>query len=334
MMLFLMKTFLLWTLCEARTNDIFQPVSLKSVKLGDSATIECHIKSEMQRRAWYKLTTGKRLQFVASFNSKYNLSTVAEKFHPRYSVKFNTSSSDLSVSAATWGDAGTYFCGVHLSNDVQFGSGTVLMLKGADMIIDSVVQHPESLRADPGDSVTLSCSVYTDLCAAEQIIVSWLKSSPHSDPPMFPSSGHKTHICKRTESGDTACVFKLLMSNLRFDDDGAYYCVVTACEHTLLGNGTKLDLWDDVTQPDVHYESKAVVFSTIPGALLALLVCAIVVRGCCQCSGFSACTTASSESTQAEDNVHHAASREMKTARPHRKTDNTWSECLFFSVEQ
>lgn len=114
----------------AQLSDIFQPVPFQTVKLGGSATIECHIKSEMKKRVWYKVTAGKRLQLVVAFNSRYNRSVFADEFHRHCSVKFDRISSHLSISATTWDDVGTYFCGVMYLNDIQFGSGTFLMLKG------------------------------------------------------------------------------------------------------------------------------------------------------------------------------------------------------------
>ena len=114
----------------AQLSEISQPVSFQTVKLGDSATIECHIKSEMKKRVWYKLTTGKRLQLVTAFDSHYYRNVFAAEFRHHYSVKFNSISSNLSISATKWEDVGTYYCGVMNLNDIQFGPGTFLMLKG------------------------------------------------------------------------------------------------------------------------------------------------------------------------------------------------------------
>ncbi|KAM9335613.1 uncharacterized protein ABDE67_020612 [Symphorus nematophorus] len=122
-------------------------------------------------------------------------------------------------------DAGTYFCGVMNLYDVQFGQGTFLMIK-----------------AKVSDSVTLSCSVHTDHCAAELTSVMWLKNSHHSAPQMIYSSGNHNNICQKTQSGETTCVFDLLMRNLSSDDAGTYYCVVTSCGHTLSGNGTRVNI--------------------------------------------------------------------------------------------
>ncbi|KAI4808212.1 hypothetical protein KUCAC02_000277, partial [Chaenocephalus aceratus] len=129
MILNFVKFFLLWPLCVAQTDDISQPVPFQMVKIGDSATIECHIKSIIQKRVWYKYTLGKRLQLVVAFHDKYNWSEISEEFPNRYSAKFNGTKIHLSISATTWEDVGTYFCGVVQLKDIQFGSGTFLMLK-------------------------------------------------------------------------------------------------------------------------------------------------------------------------------------------------------------
>nr|XP_029135476.1 uncharacterized protein LOC109992862 isoform X2 [Labrus bergylta] len=313
MMLYSVNVCLLWTLCVAQLSDIFQPVSFQTVTLGDSATVECHMKSDMLRRVWYKLTRGKKLQHVATFNPKYNLSTLVNQFERRHSVKFNSVSSNLSISAATWEDTGTYFCGVLTSNDIQFGSGTFLMLKGENMMSDSVVQHPESLSAQPGDSVTLSCSVHTTHCAAEYTGVMWLRNAPHSAPQTIHPSGQKNQICRRTErteSGNATCVYNLVMRNLSYEDDGTYFYVATACEQTLFGNGTKLDLW------------------------VTFFVCVIIKKICNQCRELFNPNNTSAESLRDDDVVQRGALRENQIIRSKGRRDDTWSECVYFGVTQ
>ena len=67
---------------------------------------------------------------MASTDTFYNLTTFGNQFHHHYSVKSDSISSNLSISATKWEDVGTYYCGVLNLNDVQFGPGTFLMLKG------------------------------------------------------------------------------------------------------------------------------------------------------------------------------------------------------------
>ncbi|KAM7377558.1 hypothetical protein PAMA_014054 [Pampus argenteus] len=253
MRVYSVNVLLLCSLCAAQLSEISQPLSFQTVKLGDSATIECHIKSEMMKRVWYKLTTGKRLQLVTAFDSYYNREVFADEFRDRFSVKFDKTSSHLSISRATWEDVGTYYCGAMNLNDIQFGPGTFLMLKGTKMISDSVVQRPESQSVEPGHSVTLSCSVHTEHCA-EHTRVLWLKNSVHSAPEMIYSSENTRDTCQRNESGsgEATCVYKHLMRNLSFDDDGTYYCAVTSCGQVQFGNGTRIHINRDtaITKPD------------------------------------------------------------------------------------
>ena len=104
--------------------------------------------------------------------------------------------------------------------------------------------------------MTLSCSVHTGRCAAEHISVTWLKNSHHSAPQMIYYSGNKS--CRRTESGETSCVYELLLRNLSSDDAGTFYCVLTSCGQTLFGNGTRI-----IVHSKTNLVSITIILSTI-----------------------------------------------------------------------
>uniref|UniRef100_A0A667ZA89 Ig-like domain-containing protein n=1 Tax=Myripristis murdjan TaxID=586833 RepID=A0A667ZA89_9TELE len=159
-----------------------------------------------------------------------NLSVPGNKFNTsshHYSIEYDITKTDLSISVATRNDIGTYYCGMM-----------------------SVITQPESESVQPGDSVTLSCSVHTADCGGEDTSVFWLKSSESSGPEII-SRGNKSQSCKNTESGspETSCVYKLPKQNLSSDDAGTYYCVVASCGETLFGNGTKLYIKGNSTTP-------------------------------------------------------------------------------------
>ncbi|XP_039677580.1 signal-regulatory protein beta-2-like [Perca fluviatilis] len=238
----LLHISLLWSVCEARL-DVSQPDTFQAVELGHTVTFTCNIKSAARTRMWYTLNTERRLQLLASTDTLYNLTIFKEKSH-RYEVQSDHISSFLTIPRTTWEDVGTYYCGVMDLRDIQFGQGTFLMITGANPISDSGVQQRESEPVQPGDSVTLSCSVHTGRCAAEHISVTWLKNSHHSAPQMIYYSGNKS--CRRTESGETSCVYELLLRNLSSDDAGTFYCVLTSCGQTLFGNGTRIIVHRDV----------------------------------------------------------------------------------------
>ncbi|XP_074518410.1 uncharacterized protein LOC141784470 [Halichoeres trimaculatus] len=263
----------------ALSYEISQPVDHLTVKLGDPATVECHIKSEEPRRVWYKMTTGMKLQLVATFNSEHNDYQFVDKFSQRYSITFNNIGSHLSINTTTWEDTGTYFCGVKFINEIQFGSGTFLVLKGASLISDSVVQHPESLSAQPGESGTLSCSVHTSCCAAEHTSVVWLKNSPRSAPQMIYSSRCENQTHEGTEGSNSTCVYNLIMRNLSSDDDGTYHCVLTACGQILFGNGTRINIHNNTETTPVQ-PSPAVIALVLSNIILGVVTLVLSWKLC------------------------------------------------------
>ncbi|XP_035850072.1 signal-regulatory protein beta-2-like [Sander lucioperca] len=298
MRLYFVNVLLLWPSCAA---EISQPVPFQTVKLGDSATIECHIKSDLYKRVWYKFTTEKGLQLVAAFNNFFNRSIFPGDSQHHYSVKFDIINSHLSISAITWEDVGTYFCGVTQLNEILYGSGTFLMLKGA--ISDSGVQQRESEPVQPGDSVTLSCSVHTGRCAGEHISVTWLKNSHHSAPQMIYYSGNKS--CQRTESGETSCVYELLLRNLSSDDAGTFYCVLTSCGQTLFGNGTRIIVHKNaVTNLSPSELSPTVIALTLSNIILGTGTLLLIWK---QRKDSTEAKDGSSEGNQTTDTVTYAA---------------------------
>ncbi|KAM7377561.1 hypothetical protein PAMA_014056 [Pampus argenteus] len=272
LMLSLLNVFLLWSVCEAESRGIVQPVPFQSAALGETVSITCRIYSSVRIRVWYKLTTRRTLHLMASTDTFYNLTTFVEQIHHRFSVSSDKTSSHLSISRATWEDVGTYYCGSMNLNDIQFGPGTFLMLKGTKMISDSVVQRPESQSVEPGHSVTLSCSVHTEHCA-EHTRVLWLKSSVHFAPEIIYSENTRD-TCQRNESGsgEATCVYKHLMRNLSSDDAGTYYCAVTSCGEVVFGNGTRIHINRDIAKPvDLSPTVIALMVSNITLAIATLL---------------------------------------------------------------
>ncbi|KAK9524525.1 hypothetical protein VZT92_016912 [Zoarces viviparus] len=286
MMLHFVNVFLFWSLSAAQLSDVSQPVAFQAVKLGDSATIECHIKSELKKRVWYRFTPGEGLQLVAAFNYFYNHTVFADESHFRYSVKFDRINSHLSISATTWEDAGTYFCGVLQFKDIQFGSGTFLMLKGANVM-------SESKSVLPGDSVSLSCSVQTGRCAAQH--------AHHSAPQSMSSSGEKT-----VQSEGTTCLYSHLMRNRSSDDAGTYFCIVTSCGQTLLGNGSRINIHNNaVTKPAEL--SPAVIALMLSNIILGIVTLVLTWTLCKSRRNYSSeATDGSSEGHQTADALIYA----------------------------
>ncbi|XP_008433232.1 uncharacterized protein LOC103480156 isoform X2 [Poecilia reticulata] len=157
MAVFFLKVLLLSSLCEAEISEISQPVSVQTLKLRESAAIECNMKSAALKTVWYKLTAGRRLQPVATVDNQNNRSVVTDEFQNRFSVEFDGISNRLRISATSWDDIGTYFCGEMHWDKVQFGSGTFLFLED-DLTSQSV------FTVDPNIAIFISSIILT-ICA-------------------------------------------------------------------------------------------------------------------------------------------------------------------------
>ncbi|XP_071777404.2 signal-regulatory protein beta-2-like [Centroberyx gerrardi] len=306
MMVYLLNVFLICNVCVAQFSDVSQPVSFQTAELGDPVTIECRLNSATRKRVWYKLTTGRRLQYVATAESFYNRRIFGDQFNHGYSVTFDGIKNDLSISATTWEDIGTYYCGVLDLNDIKFGPGTYLMIKGPKMNSDSVVQQPVSKSVQPGDSVTLNCSVHTGNCAGEYTSVFWLKNSQNSGPEMIYYSGNKNDSCEKTETGSqqTSCVYNLPKKNLSSADAGTYYCVVASCGEILFGNGTELYIKRN-SPLDLSPTVVALALSNIVLGIATLLLVWALCKS--RSKGPTEETDGSCEGNQTSDAVHYAA---------------------------
>ncbi|XP_063325129.1 uncharacterized protein LOC134624075 [Pelmatolapia mariae] len=309
MKMFFVNVFLLCSLCAAQLSEVSQPESLKTVKIGDSATIKCFIKSASVKRMWYKVTTGRKLQLVVKTDSQYNLREFSDEFVNRSSVKFDLTNNHLTINKTSWEDVGTYFCGVVHISEVQFGSGTLLMLTGAKTISDSVVQQPESKSVRSGDSVTLSCSVHSAQCTAELTSFMWLKNSDHSAPEIIYCSDNKKNISQKTDRGQTTCVYNFVVRSR--DDAGVYYCAVNACGQILLGNGTRIN------NDGINYHETPIpcIIIIIMGVYLVFAVFMIKFY-----SGPSPLSK-----VQGEEN--------LKIKRSNEQRDGIWSECVYSRVK-
>ncbi|XP_047461475.1 signal-regulatory protein beta-2-like [Mugil cephalus] len=281
MLMYLLYISLLWSMCEL-SGDTSQPASFQAVKLGDTITIRCHFDHYVSARVivWYQLTTGRRLQLVASTDTLYNLTTYGEKSH-HCSVNSDRMGSHLVISTTTSEDTGTYYCGRMDLKGVQFQQGTFLMIKGEKMVSDSVVQKPQSQSVQSGDSLTLKCSVHPGQCTADHMSIMWLKNSDHSLPELMYSSGNKSSACQNTKSGETTCVYDLPMRNISSDDAGVYYCVVTSCGQVLFGNGTWIHIHREDPKPlDLSPTVVALMLSNIILGVVTLLLAWTLCKNC------------------------------------------------------
>ncbi|XP_034713262.1 uncharacterized protein LOC117935235 [Etheostoma cragini] len=128
------------------------------------------------------------------------------------------------------------------------------------------------------------------------------------------------------------------LKSLNLSHAGTYYCAVASCGHILFGDGTQLELEDEVDSVLVYFLSGTTTFTTILSVLLALTVCMINKGNNCQCNESQArCPappTVKAKGYQHAENLYYAASSADLSNRSRGQRDPTWSECVYYSVKQ
>ncbi|CAB1351605.1 unnamed protein product [Coregonus sp. 'balchen'] len=127
---------------------------------------------------------------------------------------------------------------------MEFGEGTILIVKGSESNSKTVVQQSVSKSVQLGDSVTLNCTIHTETCVGEHSVYWFRHGSGESHPGIIYTHGDRGDQCENSpEAGSPtqSCVYNLPKRNLNLSDAGTYYCAVASCGEILFGNGTTLD---------------------------------------------------------------------------------------------
>ncbi|XP_055012202.1 V-set and immunoglobulin domain-containing protein 1-like [Boleophthalmus pectinirostris] len=312
------SVFLLWSLSAALEPEVLQRISFQRAKVGETVEITCHIYSSGRTSVWYKLTHNRRLELLASTDVLFNHSTVSEKFRNRFSVKLSPVVSTLKILNAEWGDDGTYYCGVLNLEDVTFGSGTIVEVEGESKLMQSVLQSPEYIRVQPGDSVTLSCSFNPSLCPQEHTSVTWIKSGSQTVSWNFENISMN---CEVREDGETSCVHNLILTEVGSAENGTFLCVVTACGNTMLGPGTRIEMYNKSTP--------SVLVQVLSGALVGTLILCVLLSLVIYKIKKKSQPTMTAEN---EEDIHYAALKHQSSSRPRSHADSTNTECVYSGV--
>ncbi|XP_064786947.1 uncharacterized protein LOC135510081 [Oncorhynchus masou masou] len=171
---------------------------------------------------------------------------------------------------------------------VTFGEGTFLIVKDSGSNSMSVLQQPLSESVQPGDSVTLNCTIHTETCAEHSVY--WFRQgSGESHPGIIYTHGDRSDQCEKSpEAGSPtqSCVYNLPKRNIILSDAGTYYCAVASCGEILFGNGTQLDIEGGSVEPLLFVYCLAVTlaFAFILIILLACIIYKMKKTTCLQCS--------------------------------------------------
>ncbi|XP_032400617.1 uncharacterized protein LOC116707404 [Etheostoma spectabile] len=318
-----------------------QETRFVSVETGEELTLQCFYEGDVAARLyWFKQTLGQKPKLIYSF-FKYNVNKTFHnefKNNPRFTLDMENGKHHLTIKDLRLSDSATYYC-INFLYTLDFSESIFVSVKGSGLKVPATVHQSASEIIQPGGSVTLNCTVHTGTCDGEHSVY-WFKKSEESQPGLIYTHGGRTDQCERNPNTQThTCVYKLPMKSLNLSHAGTYYCAVASCGHILFGDGTKLEIEDEVDSPFlVYFLSAALAFTTILSVLLAFLLYKVNKRNRCQTAEnhatFPSPTTASAEGYQDADNVHYAALSITLPNRPRRQRNKTNDECVYSSVKQ
>ncbi|KAG5853285.1 hypothetical protein ANANG_G00071480, partial [Anguilla anguilla] len=183
-------------------GNIFQPDTLVTAKIGDTVTLPCFYTAQDRLDInWFKQPLGQKPQLIAV---QINYQIHAVFFHEfknstRLSAKAAKGSFNLTMSGVETSDSATYYCSITLFKEISFGNGTTLMVTGSESHSRTVVlQQPESESVQPGDSVTLQCTVHTETCAGEHSVYWFRQGSGESPPGIIYTHGNRSDESQRS----------------------------------------------------------------------------------------------------------------------------------------
>ncbi|XP_024290391.1 uncharacterized protein LOC112259925 [Oncorhynchus tshawytscha] len=272
---------LLVEMAGTESSSISQEIGLMSANVGDTVVLVCFNKGEVGVMfSWYKHTFENIPRLISTIYKYDRNATFYQEFknNPRFSLEGGQGKNNLMIADVELSDLGTYYCGSSYGNNLEFGKGVILIIKGSDSRNMTILQQPVSESLQPGDSVTLNCTIHTETCAGEHSVYWFRHGSGESHPGIIYTHGDRSDQCEKSpEAGSPtqSCVYNLPKRNLSLSDAGTYYCAVASCGEILFGNGTKLDVEDCGVDPQMEI---LVLLSIIrSGILLCCLIIIIIV---------------------------------------------------------
>ncbi|XP_029957243.1 uncharacterized protein LOC115395742 [Salarias fasciatus] len=302
-----------------------QERSFVSAHAGEDLTLRCFYDTQVPTSIyWYKQILGQRpkLISVSSKNDK-NLFHGEIENSTHFKMDKRDGKALLTITDLHTSDSAIYHCIFYSYVSPIFSESVTVSVKGFGSNA-TLVNQPVSDSIQPGGFATLSCTVHPGSCDGEHSVY-WYKKSEESLPVLFYTHGGMNDQC---DSQSNTCFYELPMENLTRADAGMYYCAVASCGQVLFGNGTNLDIRDDI----VHFWKGAFIFTTALSALLAFSICVIIRTNSCQpAESFPGLADAKGYPTAGS---LYVAALSVNLADCSRRRDPTWSACVYYSVKQ
>ncbi|XP_039476625.1 signal-regulatory protein beta-2-like [Oreochromis aureus] len=253
-------------------------VPVKTVHLGEPATLPCAIPKELSIRGlkWYKQSVGDTLKLIVSLIQSPDFGPGFSS--SRFRINNDANFSSLTILETVQEDEGHYHC-VDTEWIGTTWSGTYLLVKGktqrtSNFVVSKLLIESNPVR--PGDTMTLQCSVFSDsdnkTCPGALNIL-WVRDgSDKSLPNIIYTDRKRSNECDERSDNQKTCVYHF-SKNVSSSDAGTYYCAVATCGEILFGSGTTLviqenSVWSQTASRVVFFLCAVLVISLIVIAVL------------------------------------------------------------------
>uniref|UniRef100_A0A8C6SV94 Ig-like domain-containing protein n=1 Tax=Neogobius melanostomus TaxID=47308 RepID=A0A8C6SV94_9GOBI len=255
---------------------------------------------------WYKQSLGVKPTLVST-NSKFNkINSLHGEFNSNKRFTLDRETNDLQIKRVQVSDSAVYLCLTSVLHSIDILESYTVIVKSLNA--QAKVYQPLYEDAEEGRSIILNCSVHTGSCG-EQPRVHWFKQSEEFTAGVLYS--HNGHWCeKTTDSPTNSCVYSLPIHNVSSEQTGTYYCAVAACGQVLFGNGTTVMIKGE-------FNFCCLFIDCILLCILNILCIFCVFLG----QGFPKL-------------LQYMATEQVTKSEGRGQRDDTWSECVYFSVEQ
>uniref|UniRef100_A0A8K9WTA1 Ig-like domain-containing protein n=1 Tax=Oncorhynchus mykiss TaxID=8022 RepID=A0A8K9WTA1_ONCMY len=301
------------------SSSISQEIGLISGNVGDMVVLRCfNAGDEGIMFSWYKQTFGNIPQLISTIYKYDRNATFYQEFknYPRFSVEGGQGKNHLMIADVELSDSGTYYCGSAYGYKVDLLA--VLSDSGSKKM--PVIHQSVSESVQPGDSVTLNCTIHIETSAGEHSVFWFRHGSGESHPGVIYTHGDRSDQCEKSpEAGSPtqSCVYNLPKRNLILSDAGTYYCAVASCGVILFGNGTQLDI-------EVFVYIYCIIYCVQPCTVVVIYIIHILPPFC-NCSS----------QAQDADSLHYVALKlSNKKNRSRRQRSNMEEETVYYGIRQ
>ncbi|XP_056156138.1 uncharacterized protein LOC130130453 [Lampris incognitus] len=307
-----------------------QESGLKSVNLGENVTLTCTRKNdEAIYFYWYKETLGQKPKLISTFSGYDDNAILHNDFKEnpeRFIIQAENDWNNLKILDLRYSDSATYHCiGTH-----EYGFGfkeeVSLHVKSSGSVTQDIVHQSVSEWVEPGENVTLNCTVHTETCDGEVNVYSFTNSG-ESHPGVIYTNGVKnTHCERRAETKTLTCFYNLTKNNLTSSDAGTYYCAVVSCGEILFGNGTKISFKKESLFL-VYFMGMVLGFTSVLAVVLSYCVLKMRRRKCRHCPEPDSQQRGFDVTTGNIGQVNKSLQYFPTTQPPHADTENQVTIC-------